>query len=130
MNVVSDNDLAQAFADNEEMRQVQSYLTRGRELAQLSDDDAADQWVRTFAIWFGKRGDARSLPLVTANDDAAAELLLRNIPQPHGRVAELLRVLQRESDRIAQNIGGVRPPTRLAKRFRAFLDEMATGTRQ
>lgn len=115
-------DLADCFMEYELMKQTKSYVERGRDYAPYDDQCVADIWDGSFVQWHRHRSIENSI----ANDDAAAELRLRGIPEPHERVRSLLDAMRREAERMEQAMGK-RPSPSLARRIRAFLAELASA---
>jgi hypothetical protein len=100
------DDLAETYFQHELMNETRAYIERGRRLERFSDQDVLDAWVAAF-----EREDARNM------EDAAAELRLRGIEEPHERVRPKIDVLKAEIERLAPDA----QPEGLDQRIKDFL---------
>jgi hypothetical protein len=83
------DDLAESYFQHELMNETRAYIERGRRLERSSDQDVLNAWVAAF-----EREDARNM------EDAAAELRLRDIEEPHDRVRSTIDALRAEMERL------------------------------
>jgi hypothetical protein len=85
------DDIVKALLADQEMEQLQSYLTRGRPLDDIDVDDLHHIWVDNYKAFFVD-GDQNKLQ---AFSDADTELRLRKLPQPHHLVRQYWEAVRR-----------------------------------
>jgi hypothetical protein len=90
------DDLAESYFQHELMNETRAYIERGRRLERSSDQDVMDAWVAAFEHGLEHRTseDARNM------EDAAAELRLRGLEEPHERVRSKIDALRAEMERL------------------------------
>jgi hypothetical protein len=108
------DDLAETYFQHELMNETRAYIERGRSLTQSSDQDVLEFWVTTFERWFEHRTTENTQNM----DDAAAELRLRGIEEPHERVMSKIEELRSEMERLGPD---AQPPEELVQRVKDFL---------
>jgi hypothetical protein len=81
------------------MNETRAYIERGRRLDRSSDQDVLDVWVATFERWF----EHRTIENTQNMDDAAAELRLRGLEEPHEQVRSKIDALRAEMERLGPN---------------------------
>jgi hypothetical protein len=76
--------LAKALLANRELRETESYLTRGRAYKHLSDPELKERWITAFQAFAASPGHRETPEL----DDLRAELALRDVEPPLDRVKD------------------------------------------
>jgi hypothetical protein len=104
-----------AFLQHKSMKQMQSYLARGRRFAEIEVEQLNTDWIIAVRSWLAHEHRTKERMM----DDLAAELRLRGLEPPYGAVEQEL------ADRSAQSNQAERKKTlgEVAREIGEFLGE-------
>jgi hypothetical protein len=104
-----------AFLQHKSMKQMQSYLARGRRFAEIEVKQLNTDWIIAVRSWLAHKHRTKERMM----DDLAAELRLRGLEPPYGAVEQEL------ADRSAQRNQAERKKTlgEVAREIGEFLGE-------
>src|SRR5258708_3502032 len=82
----SDDDFTDAFLQNQVMEALEGYRKRGRALEKLDDDALEQRWIASMKAWAAAISAGHAYEK-GERDDAQAEMSLRGIKPPLGKVS-------------------------------------------
>jgi hypothetical protein len=88
-------DAMMAFLENMQLELTESYLRRGKQLANVPTDELKERWVIEMRLWAADYG--RTIDH-TRREDAQAELLLRGVALPFDLAADAVTALCLKQD--------------------------------